>query len=297
MGPASVYRGRCVAYDVQLQDSGGAPAPALADLTLALEGAGAQGAFYSDAACTAAISSISLPTGQSGARAAGIDLHYKSTIAASLSFAVTGTTNGLAVVSPSLAVSADLPPATQLHWAGASAVTTVGCAALSVLVQDQFGDPFVATAPISVDLTDGVAPGDFYSDAACASAVSSVTVAPGQSGAAVYYHQSSTGAATLHAASAYAGPLSASDTLLSVTAAPPSQLSISGSSTMTARFMNSLLSEKPGPEVVVAASAPPKEAPMAAPIAAISSSAWKVSTPKCFRRLSSCKMSVAGVMG
>ena len=53
----------------------------------------------------------------------------------------------------------------------------------------------------------------------------------------------------------------------------------SGSSTMTARPIASLLSAMPGPDEAVRASAPPYEAPIAAPIAAISSSAWKVLTP------------------
>ena len=55
----------------------------------------------------------------------------------------------------------------------------------------------------------------------------------------------------------------------------------SGSSTMTARPMASPLSAMPGPDEAVSASAPPKDAPMAEPMAAISSSAWNVRTPKC----------------
>ena len=44
-------------------------------------------------------------------------------------------------------------------------------------------------------------------------------------------------------------------------------------------------------------SAPPKLAPRAAPMPAISSSAWKVRTPKFLCLLSSCRMSEAGVIG
>ena len=47
--------------------------------------------------------------------------------------------------------------------------------------------------------------------------------------------------------------------------------------------------------MVVTPSAPPKAAPSAAPPPAISSSAWKVRTPNSLRRLSSCRMSEAGV--
>ena len=45
------------------------------------------------------------------------------------------------------------------------------------------------------------------------------------------------------------------------------------------------------------ASEPPKAAPSAAPMPAISSSAWKVRTPKFLCLLSSCRMSEAGVIG
>jgi len=61
--------------------------------------------------------------------------------------------------------------------------------------------------------------------------------------------------------------------------------------------MVSALSRMPGPEVVVTASEPPNAAPSAAPTAAISSSAWKVRTPKFLCLLSSCRMSEAGVIG
>src|SRR5215212_9237248 len=63
----------------------------------------------------------------------------------------------------------------------------------------------------------------------------------------------------------------------------------SGSSVITARPRASDFSETPGPDVVVTPSAPPKEAPIAALIPAISSSAWKVRTPKAL-----CQRLVAG---
>ena len=55
----------------------------------------------------------------------------------------------------------------------------------------------------------------------------------------------------------------------------------SGSSAVIARPMASALSAMPGPEVAVTAEhAGERRAPTAAPSAAISSSAWKVITPK-----------------
>ncbi len=71
----------------------------------------------------------------------------------------------------------------------------------------------------------------------------------------------------------------------------------SGSSIITPRPIVSDLSARPGPDVVVTPSAPPNDAPSAAPTPAISSSAWNVVTPNRLCLLSSWRMSEAGVIG
>ena len=57
-------------------------------------------------------------------------------------------------------------------------------------------------------------------------------------------------------------------------------MTTSGSSVVMAKPSPSPFKANPGPEVPVMASAPAKAAPMVAVTAAISSSAWKVTTPK-----------------
>jgi hypothetical protein len=71
----------------------------------------------------------------------------------------------------------------------------------------------------------------------------------------------------------------------------------SGSSSVIASPTVSAFSVTPGPAEVQTPSAPPKDAPSAAPIAAISSSAWNVRTPKCFSCASCSRTSDAGVIG
>ena len=71
----------------------------------------------------------------------------------------------------------------------------------------------------------------------------------------------------------------------------------SGSSRLMARLMVSLLRATPGPLVVVTPRWPAKAAPSAVPMAAISSSAWNVRTPKFLCLASSWRMSEAGVIG
>ena len=71
----------------------------------------------------------------------------------------------------------------------------------------------------------------------------------------------------------------------------------SGSSSVTASPTVSDFRTTPVPADVDTPSAPPKAAPRAAPLAAISSSAWKVRTPKCLRCASSSRTPEAGVIG
>ena len=61
--------------------------------------------------------------------------------------------------------------------------------------------------------------------------------------------------------------------------------------------MVSDFSAMPGPDVLVTPSAPANEAPRAAPMPAISSSAWNVVMPNRLCLLSSWRMSEAGVIG
>ena len=80
---------------------------------------------------------------------------------------------------------------------------------------------------------------------------------------------------------------------------PPrcTSMTSSGSSVITARPIASDLSAMPGPEVEVMPSLPENDAPIAAPMPAISSSAWNVVTPNALCFESSWRMSEAGVIG
>ncbi len=74
-------------------------------------------------------------------------------------------------------------------------------------------------------------------------------------------------------------------------------ITIIGNSVMMARPMPSPLSAMPGPLLAVTLIAPANAAPIAAVIAAISSSAWNVSTSKFLCLASSSRMLLAGVIG
>ena len=71
-----------------------------------------------------------------------------------------------------------------------------------------------------------------------------------------------------------------------------------GTSAMTPKPRFSCISEKPGPLVAVMALTPASEAPMTAPMEAISSSIWMKVPPTAGRRQDMTSLiSVAGVMG
>ena len=72
---------------------------------------------------------------------------------------------------------------------------------------------------------------------------------------------------------------------------------ITGSSVIDASPMNSLFRHMPGPLVATTAKSPAKLAPMAIPMAAISSSAWRVLTPYFLRADKPSRMGEAGVIG
>ena len=74
-------------------------------------------------------------------------------------------------------------------------------------------------------------------------------------------------------------------------------MTIIGNSVITASPKPSPLSAMPGPLEAVTAIAPANDAPIVAVMAAISSSAWNVSTSKFLYLASSCRMSLAGVIG
>jgi hypothetical protein len=71
----------------------------------------------------------------------------------------------------------------------------------------------------------------------------------------------------------------------------------SGSSVMIASPIASALSAMPGPDEEVTPREPAKLAPIALPMAAISSSAWKVVTPYSLRRERWWRIALAGVIG
>ncbi len=119
-------------------------------------------------------------------------------------------------------------PGANLLLTGPASLTTSACsAAYTIQLTDTFGNATTAAADTSVGLSGGS--GLFYSDPACTTQISSVTVAQGTGTATTYYLDAVPETATLDAASAgYA------DGTESVAVVGPNQVAFSGPSGLTA---------------------------------------------------------------
>jgi hypothetical protein len=219
-GTSPLHRSQCGAFAVALTDPNLVPVNADANLLVSLSGAGS-GAFFSDSGCATPASSVTIPAGSSTAT-----FHFRS------------DTEGSFVLTPSasshdgqpFALTVAQAPAASLIWSGSNTSNTVTCAALNVGLRDVYSNPFVASESVSIALDDSGASGSFYSDSNCSTSTTSVNVAVGASSVQVYYRQTVTGNVTLAASST---GLTTANHSLNITAAPPAQLAISGSATLT----------------------------------------------------------------
>ncbi|MBL8953864.1 MAG: right-handed parallel beta-helix repeat-containing protein, partial [Myxococcaceae bacterium] len=174
---------------VQSRDSFNNPRTVAASTAVALAGAGAT--FYSDAACTMAVTQVNI--------AAAAD---------SATFYLRGTTAGALSVT---ATAAALNPATQTQTVNAAApdrlvFTTApqtlpvgGCsAAATVQPRDAFGNTSAPAAAQTVGLSSGAGV-TFYSNAGCTTAATSVTLGAGSTSASLWFRGTQTGMRTLTA--------------------------------------------------------------------------------------------------
>ncbi|HVE88026.1 MAG TPA: hypothetical protein VND93_34450, partial [Myxococcales bacterium] len=158
---------------VQAQDSFGNPANVTANITVALSSVSSTLVFYADAACAVAVTSRTIT-----APANTTTFYFRDTTASGT--AVTATAAGLAAASQSETVSPAPPSALAISSAAQSVVAGACSAAVAVRTQDTYGNPSSVSSATSLPLTSSDAPVmRFYSDAACATPISSATVPVG----------------------------------------------------------------------------------------------------------------------
>ncbi|MCC6335805.1 MAG: hypothetical protein IT380_17650 [Myxococcales bacterium] len=214
----SVTAGGCSAnLDVQVRDTFGNPVPQGAARAVNLSAAPAAGfTFYSDAACGSATTSVAVGAGASSAA-----FYVRGTGAGSVT--VTAQSTGVTGATQSVAVTAAATPSKLAFTTPPRTVVAGQCSAvLSVQSRDSFDNPRAVASNTAVNLGAVPAAGvTFFSDAACATPATSVTLLAGTNTVSFYVRGGTAGAPQATATAAGLNPASQAVT---VNAAPPARL-------------------------------------------------------------------------
>lgn len=211
--PAMADRVCSGAVTIEARDSDGTARGVVEPLALALSVSGITGAFFSDASCTTSVSSVPLPVGTSRAT-----VFFRPATAGTATLTASNvdalSTPGVVAVS-SRAVGLGFITAAQSIAAGA-------CSGVArVQAQDASGGAATVATSTVVSLAASSATLSFFSDAACATAVTSVTIPAAQSAVGLYFKETVAGSPTITATAAVLGLASQPQ---AVSAAVPSKL-------------------------------------------------------------------------
>lgn len=202
---------------VQVRDALGNTSPVAALTTVALAAAPAPGfTLYSDAACTAVVTQLTLAGGASSG-----SFYFRGTVAQPVD--VTASSTGLASATQRETISAGADA--SLAFTTPPRIVNAGAcsAVLNVQVQDAFGNAAPQAAARTVSLSAAPSAGfTFYSDAACATAVTSVTIGASASTGAFYVRGTTASSVVVTAQST--GVSNATQTVTVTAASTPSKL-------------------------------------------------------------------------
>ncbi|MBF0440374.1 MAG: hypothetical protein HQK54_00565 [Oligoflexales bacterium] len=181
-GTLSAGAGNCTALDVEARNSKGEASAVSSDASASLVSSSADLSFYSDSNCTKKVTSLTLSSGKSSAT-----LYYKDTKAETVNITATDTSSlGLAAASGSLNVTS----VAKLAFSGSAILQKKGdCGPLKLETQNSDGKAASGTADVKVSLVSTASTGSFYSDSACTTAVTSVTISSGKSESASFYYK------------------------------------------------------------------------------------------------------------
>ncbi|HVE85973.1 MAG TPA: hypothetical protein VND93_24120, partial [Myxococcales bacterium] len=176
--PQVLLAGVCSAIaTVETRDAFGNASKVAAATQLALASSSATTTFYFDSACTAAVTSVTVPAGSSAA-----SLYFIDTTAGTAT--ITASRTGFTSASQVETFNAGAP--VRLGFGNPPRTVAAGACSAAVIVQSQdgSGNPSSVSANRTVTLTSSSPSGAFYADAACAAGtVAAVTIASGSSSA------------------------------------------------------------------------------------------------------------------
>ncbi|MCM2322107.1 MAG: Ig-like domain-containing protein [Oligoflexia bacterium] len=135
------------------------------------------GSFFSDAACTALLSTVTVPSGS----ATSASFYFMGTIAAIGHLQATDQASVLGEAYRDFVVASDALSAAKVAINGSDVGIVGQCQWVRAMLQDSAGIPVNAASAVTLNLSGG-ANTVFYADSACSgAAVSTVTVAAGSS--------------------------------------------------------------------------------------------------------------------
>lgn len=214
----TVTAGGCSAnLDVQVRDGFGNPVPQTVARTVNLSAAPAAGfTFFTDAACGSSTTSVAIGVGASSA-----SFYVRGTSAGGVT--VTAQSAGVTNATQLVTVTAAATPSKLAFTTPPRTVVAGQCSAvLSVQSRDSFDNPRAVAANTAVNLGAVPAAGvTFFSDAACATPATSVTLLAGTNTVSFYVRGGTAGAPQATATAAGLNPASQTVT---VNAAPPARL-------------------------------------------------------------------------
>jgi len=193
-GVANLTTSACAIFNITTRDIYGNASAVSANTTFALSGAGANGGFFSDAACSTSISSVVVNNASANAT-----FYYRktSTGPAGLTATLTSPTSpALGSATRNVTVVASTPAKYGLTVS--STGTTVSCNSVAIDVLDSSDNSVDATSTLTISLS-GTSGAIFYSDAACSASTSTVSIASGANSADVYMRKTTSGTSTLTA--------------------------------------------------------------------------------------------------
>lgn len=220
-GPSPITSYSCNAYAITSQDAASAPLAVLANTSITLSGAGPGGAFYSDAACSVSTSSAMI-----AASSSSTIFYYKKISSGS----VTLQASSAPLTDGTLPVVVDPASPTHVVLTGPNSILTTACAPYSLQLNEGGGNPTQATVTTTVGLSDA-STGQFFSDAGCATLITSVDIAAGSGTQSFYYRRVTPGTVTLTASSI---GLTSGTQSVTISVDVPALIALTGNATQTA---------------------------------------------------------------
>lgn len=190
----------CTPFSITVRDALGNVASVTSDTVFNLTGAGTDGAFYSDASCSSAVTSALVTSGNSAA-----SFYYRKTTPGSATLAVdlaSPVTPAISGATRSVTVVGSTPA--RLGLVVAATGTTESCNGVTINVLDSNNSLVNTVSARNVTLS-GTGGAAFYSNSSCVTSATVLTIAAGTNTGIIYMRKTSVGTSTLTATSSGVG--------------------------------------------------------------------------------------------